>query len=76
MIKRKCLTEKKLVTMENVKYELNARGSPCARGKCPSCGRNMYTILKATEVPAELKAKIKARGGASHKSRKSRKSRN
>ncbi len=82
MVKGYCLKEKKAVDIVNPKYELNKLGRPIARGECSSCGGKVYKILKATEVPPELKAKIPAKKGgrskrskASKKSKKSKKSR-
>ncbi|QYB17603.1 hypothetical protein PV-S19_0239 [Pacmanvirus S19] len=71
MVQGYCLKEKKKVEIKEPKFELNKKGRPIARGKCASCGGTVYKILKSTEVPPELKAKIPKKGGASRRSRKS-----
>ncbi len=71
MVQGYCLKEKKKVEIKDPKFELNKKNRPIVRGKCPSCGTTVYKILKSTEVPADLKAKIPKKGGASRKSRKS-----
>ncbi len=67
-----CLKDKKKVDIINPAYELNKKGRPVVRGTCKVCGGIVYKILKESEVPADLKAKMPKKGGASP--RKSRKS--
>lgn len=75
MVAGYCLKEKKSVEIKEPKYELNKKGRPVVHGKCASCGGKVYKILKSTEVPAELAAKVKKVGAGSRKSSGSRKSR-
>jgi hypothetical protein len=75
MVEGYCLKEKKKVEMKDPKFELNKKGRPIARGTCSSCGGVVYKILKATEVPADLKAKVAAKKGGASRKRRSKKSR-
>jgi hypothetical protein len=74
MVQGYCLKEKKKVEIKDPKFELNKKDRPVARGVCPSCGTVVYKILKSTEVPADLKAKIPVKKGGSSRSAKSKKS--
>ncbi len=78
MVQGYCFKEKKRVNISNPKYQLNARGSPVVSGTCPSCNGKVFTLVKMSAVPDDIKNKLKVKKGSGtrKRTRKSRANRN
>lgn len=76
MPRARCFKERKDVEVKDPKFVLNKIGRPMMTGTCADCGGKIFKLVKATDCPAELQAKMKAKKGAGPtKSRKSKASR-
>lgn len=74
MVKGRCFTEGKEVTMKDVKYFQNSMGRPIAVGVCPNDGTRVVRTLSAADVPADQRGKLPVYKSASKSRSKGKKS--
>lgn len=81
-MKAQCFKEKKEITISKPEYVINKINRAAVKGVCPHCGTKVYKLLKDSEIPDDIKAKMAknkaskaGRGASKSKSRGSRKSR-
>ena len=52
-----CMHCRKKVPINNVKWSVNARGTPMVSGACSKCGGKVFGIVAAKNAPADIQRK-------------------
>jgi hypothetical protein len=69
MVKAQCFKEKKQVEVKNPEYVINKIGRAMVKGVCPHCGTKVNKFLSDSEIPDDLRSKLKKKGSGSRLSK-------